>query len=180
MLKKLIKYGNSNALVLDKALLEILNIKEGGIVKISTNGKSLIISPSENDTNPTLYWDAQSAFMTAVQQNHEKHLKTFDIKNPDHAERFKKGMPLFSDLFVRYPDIHQKLHQLQQNEDYNNALADLAQKYDPLKENTLYLQEMVKLQDQFSPEIKQFHEEMRAIGQKIEQESSSDLAKENA
>ena len=44
MLKKLVKYGNSNALVLDKAILELLNIPEGAHVKIKTDGTSLIIS----------------------------------------------------------------------------------------------------------------------------------------
>jgi antitoxin component of MazEF toxin-antitoxin module len=45
MLKKLVKYGNSNALILDKALLELLNIPEGAVVKIRTDGASLIITP---------------------------------------------------------------------------------------------------------------------------------------
>jgi antitoxin component of MazEF toxin-antitoxin module len=45
MLKKLVKYGNSNALILDKALLELLNIPEGAVVKIKTDGASLIITP---------------------------------------------------------------------------------------------------------------------------------------
>jgi antitoxin component of MazEF toxin-antitoxin module len=47
MLKKLVKYGNSNALVLDKALLELLNITEGSVVKIKTDGVSLIITPQD-------------------------------------------------------------------------------------------------------------------------------------
>jgi len=45
MLKKLVKYGNSNALILDKAILELLNIEEGSIVKIKTDGTSIIITP---------------------------------------------------------------------------------------------------------------------------------------
>jgi antitoxin component of MazEF toxin-antitoxin module len=45
MLKKLVRYGNSNALVLDKAILELLNIAEGSVVKISTDGKSIILTP---------------------------------------------------------------------------------------------------------------------------------------
>lgn len=45
MIKKLVKYGNSTALVLDKAILELLNMSEGGSVKITTDGKSLILSP---------------------------------------------------------------------------------------------------------------------------------------
>lgn len=49
MLKKLVKYGNSNALVLDKAILELLNISEGSIVKIKTDGHSLIITPQDKE-----------------------------------------------------------------------------------------------------------------------------------
>lgn len=47
MLKKLVRYGNSNALVLDKAILELLNIAEGSVVKIKTDGRSIIITPQE-------------------------------------------------------------------------------------------------------------------------------------
>ena len=45
MLKKLVKYGNSNALILDKAILELLDIQEGSTIKIRTDGKSIIITP---------------------------------------------------------------------------------------------------------------------------------------
>ena len=51
MLKKLVKYGNSNALIFDKAILELLNIEEGSVVKIKTDGKSIIITPHEKATS---------------------------------------------------------------------------------------------------------------------------------
>ena len=51
MLKKLVRYGNSNALVLDKAILELLNISEGSVVKISTDGKSIILTPFQPVTH---------------------------------------------------------------------------------------------------------------------------------
>lgn len=56
MLKKLVKYGNSNALILDRAILELLNIREGAVVKLQTDGKSLIITPAEpgNDVHVSL------------------------------------------------------------------------------------------------------------------------------
>ena len=47
MLKKLVKYGNSTALIFDKALLELLNMGEGSVVKIKTDGTSLILTPHE-------------------------------------------------------------------------------------------------------------------------------------
>lgn len=46
MLKKLTKHGNSLALILDKPILELLNISEDSELEISTeDGKSLKISP---------------------------------------------------------------------------------------------------------------------------------------
>jgi len=46
MRKKLVKHGNSRALVIDKALLEVLGIDEDDEVLISTDGRSLIVSPA--------------------------------------------------------------------------------------------------------------------------------------
>lgn len=45
MVKKLIKHGNSTAIVLDKPILEILNISSETPLKISTDGVSIIITP---------------------------------------------------------------------------------------------------------------------------------------
>ncbi len=45
MIKKLSKFGNSKALVIDKPILELINIGEETELEISTDGKSLIITP---------------------------------------------------------------------------------------------------------------------------------------
>jgi putative addiction module antidote len=45
MVKKLSKYGNSMALIIDKPILELLNIKEDTPLKITTDGKAIIIIP---------------------------------------------------------------------------------------------------------------------------------------
>ncbi|MBS2004985.1 MAG: hypothetical protein U0103_12745 [Candidatus Obscuribacterales bacterium] len=46
MLKKFIKHGNSHALVIDKAVLEILRIDPATTdVEITTDGNALIITP---------------------------------------------------------------------------------------------------------------------------------------
>ena len=50
MTKKLIQHGNSVALVLDKPILELLNININTPFEVTTDGKNLILSPqSEND-----------------------------------------------------------------------------------------------------------------------------------
>lgn len=48
MIKHLRKVGNSNALILDKPILELLGIEENGAVQLTVDGGSLIVTP----TNP--------------------------------------------------------------------------------------------------------------------------------
>jgi len=49
MIKTLTKHGNSYALVIDKPILDLLNIRPDTPLAISTNGKSLIVSPSDEE-----------------------------------------------------------------------------------------------------------------------------------
>ena len=45
MVKKLIQHGNSTALVIDKPIMEILNITNETFFELSTDGRNLILSP---------------------------------------------------------------------------------------------------------------------------------------
>lgn len=45
MIKKLSKYGNSLAVLIDKPILELLNINEKTPLRIKTDGRSIIIEP---------------------------------------------------------------------------------------------------------------------------------------
>ena len=45
MTKRLIQHGNSAALVIDKPLLDILNVKMDTPLEITTDGRNIIISP---------------------------------------------------------------------------------------------------------------------------------------
>lgn len=49
MIKKLTKHGNSLALVIDKGVLELLNIDDKTPLDITTDGKMLIISPVRDE-----------------------------------------------------------------------------------------------------------------------------------
>ena len=50
MKKKLIKHGNSAALVIDKPIMEMLNITNETTFELSTDGKNLILSPQLEHT----------------------------------------------------------------------------------------------------------------------------------
>lgn len=45
MIKKLSKHGNSLALVIDRPILDLLQIDENTELQISTDGESLIVGP---------------------------------------------------------------------------------------------------------------------------------------
>lgn len=45
MIKNLIKHGNSHALVIDKAVMELLKIDSDTPLEVSTDGESLLIRP---------------------------------------------------------------------------------------------------------------------------------------
>jgi antitoxin component of MazEF toxin-antitoxin module len=49
MTKKLIKHGNSAALVIDKALLDLLKVKMETPLEVTTDGKNIIISPQNDE-----------------------------------------------------------------------------------------------------------------------------------
>ncbi|MBW2701989.1 MAG: hypothetical protein JRF33_14325 [Deltaproteobacteria bacterium] len=50
MIKQLRKVGNSNALILDKPILELLGLEEGGQVQLTIHEGHLIVTPA----NPNL------------------------------------------------------------------------------------------------------------------------------
>ena len=46
MNKQLRKVGNSNALILDRAILELVGLDEGGEVQLTVHNGSLIVTPA--------------------------------------------------------------------------------------------------------------------------------------
>ncbi len=47
MIKTLTKHGNSLALVIDKPILDLLKIEADTPLEVTTDGKSLVISPAD-------------------------------------------------------------------------------------------------------------------------------------
>jgi antitoxin component of MazEF toxin-antitoxin module len=50
MIKKLIRHGNSAALVIDKPIMEMLHITNDTAFELSTDGKNIILSPQVEKT----------------------------------------------------------------------------------------------------------------------------------
>ncbi len=58
MLKKLTRHGNSLALVIDKGVLELLNIDDQTPLEISTDGTLLLISPVRDEKRKLQFQEA--------------------------------------------------------------------------------------------------------------------------
>ncbi|MDR0784952.1 MAG: AbrB/MazE/SpoVT family DNA-binding domain-containing protein [Treponema sp.] len=50
MVKKLIRHGNSVALIIDKPIIEMLHITNETFFELSTDGKNIILSPQNTTT----------------------------------------------------------------------------------------------------------------------------------
>jgi antitoxin component of MazEF toxin-antitoxin module len=53
MVKKLIRHGNSAALVIDKPIMEMLHITNETFFELSTDGKNIILSPQNTVAQET-------------------------------------------------------------------------------------------------------------------------------
>lgn len=71
MIKKLTSHGNSVALVIDKAILELLKMAADTTVELTTDGRNLIISPVREAGRAKKFRSA----LTKVNQRHGKTLK---------------------------------------------------------------------------------------------------------
>jgi antitoxin component of MazEF toxin-antitoxin module len=66
MTKKLIRHGNSAALVLDKALLDVLKVRMDTPLEVTTDGRNIIISPQDTET-------AESDLLEALEKINRRH-----------------------------------------------------------------------------------------------------------
>ncbi len=50
MIKRMVQHGNSSALIIDKPIMELLNIGPETPLEIATDGQNIIISPVHDST----------------------------------------------------------------------------------------------------------------------------------
>ena len=68
MTKKLIQHGNSAALILDKPILELLNVTMDTPLEIATDGRSIVISPADSHS--------EAEFRASLERINEKFAPT--------------------------------------------------------------------------------------------------------
>ena len=163
MLKKLSKYGNSTTLVIDRAILELLNMDESSIVKLQTDGKSLIITPVvAADKDKNISYTPEEGMRLAIAKQLEKN-----AGNHAHLEKRMPEMQQdFKIAFENHKKAMEKSKEKFASKEFQDALAELAQKYDPATQSEDYLKELETLKVQFVPEIAELNKELAAITEK--------------
>ena len=68
MIKKLTRHGNSLALVIDKPVLELLNIDADTPLEITTDGRALVITPATDAPR-------RARFQSALDETNRRHGK---------------------------------------------------------------------------------------------------------
>jgi len=71
MRKKLVRHGNSSALVLDRTLLQLLKINKDSEIEIEVQGNTLTISPVDGEAREAKL----ASVLEKVNKNHEASLK---------------------------------------------------------------------------------------------------------
>lgn len=151
MLKKIVKYGNSNALVLDKALLELLNMTEGSVVKIKTDGISLIITPQtslvQETISPTL--TVEDTLNEATRQALEQ-----SFGDPEKARAYQTEVKEISN---RYAAIIKNKKQ---------CIDAIQKRFENDETNPEYAKQIKVTHRQYIPELECLHRELNALVKK--------------
>jgi antitoxin component of MazEF toxin-antitoxin module len=167
MLKKLAKYGNSTALVIDKAILEILEIEDGGLVKLQTDGKSLIITPVRaNQEIGKVSYGADEAMQAALGTFRDQRLAEYQKYQALDVEKKEKLQKDVSAVMLKYQAEFQRfLSEVSLTSEWQDAMVKLAEQYDPVAQSNEYIAACVKLKYQFCPELEKMDQEMAKAGE---------------
>ncbi|MBL4588005.1 hypothetical protein JKY79_01530 [Candidatus Babeliales bacterium] len=173
MLKKLAKYGNSTTLVIDKAILELLNMNASSIVKLTTDGKSLIITPTSTiDKHEKISYSGLESIQAAGRTLKEKGEEQIRKIQKKDAQLIPNLQEEYKHLFKKY---EKTLHQVNHSksifgQEYQDALENITQKFDPEKDSEAFMAEVGKLHEKLHPELADFNAEMKAVSEKYKEE----------
>jgi len=177
MIKKLVKYGNSQALVLDKALLEILNISDATKLKLSTDGMSLTITPLHETSEPTEK-PASSISTTeseaemhygALQAEKQKESMKSLLENAEKNQLIHKEFKAISDEFNKKYKYGQRMMELTSSQHYKDSMKKIAT--EAYKKNLSleeYNDEVARFIHKAIPETKEIQEKYKALEKKYE------------
>ncbi|KKP35986.1 MAG: hypothetical protein UR26_C0001G0030 [candidate division TM6 bacterium GW2011_GWF2_32_72] len=157
MLKKLTKYGNSNALLIDKAIMELLEMTEGSVVKLKIEGNSLIITPQEPK-------EGQKINMTGL----EKSMQIMKEREKEFAGnseylRWQPGgdmYPILLELSTKITPKYMKAFQTLQKPEYLSELDAIAEQHADDKTSEGFEKASKDLLLKHAPELLEMYKEI--------------------
>jgi antitoxin component of MazEF toxin-antitoxin module len=166
MLKRLVKYGNSTTLVLDKAILELLNMNESGKVRLRTDGQSLIITPVEvEDKDKKVSYEKEEGLHVAAHEARTWMRKGLEVELPKEKQEIIDSLKKeFSEIFAKRNKALVKFsHEIFPSDNFQQAISELNEKIDPQEQNKDYLLAYNNLMVQFCPELGDLQKEIDLI-----------------
>ncbi len=154
MLKKLVKYGNSNAIILDKAILELLEIEEGATIKIKTDGKSIIITPHIKTVSEKVH-ETFTHEQANIEASIREGFKRYDGLEKDQREKLEKEYLV---VLKKFQELSQELSK---NKVFMDAVAALRTECDTASPEFLTRYKM--LRDTYAPEHAKAEAELAAF-----------------
>ena len=176
MLKKLVKYGNSNALVLDRSILALLGIDEGSVVRLRIEGDKLILK-AEEAVKPTdsmmlevenLHNASKSPVLDMVEANLRKSCKSFedDPSAMKSLEEWLPGTENAKKLQEAYGEIMKKYMgemMLLGSKEFKQDLDTLTKKHEGNTSSKDYLKEFLALRLKHAPKLAEMDKEMKEV-----------------
>jgi len=163
MLKKLVKFGNSTALVIDKPILELLGMQESGMVYLhSTDGKSLTISPASEMKDKTRL--AVEMIREKALENFESNKKEFDVVPHELQLKMQEE---FGDIFKQHQASFIKFNEaMHSNLELKQAIEKLSFEFDPAEVPELYARKFNEIRNKFFPDLVKLDEGIEKISKK--------------
>lgn len=186
MLKKLVKYGNSHALILDRSILALLDINEGAVVRLRIEGDTLIMRAEKNikptdvlisemeslDEQISSVRAGSSPMMEIAKKNMEDFCKRAD-SDPNSMKLLQEWVP-GTEKFQKLQEAYQKIMQKYQEEmkplssqEYHKEAQSLNGKYKKNRNSTEFYQELLALRLKFSPGLAKMDKEMQEVTQAL-------------
>lgn len=163
MLKKLAKYGNSTTLVIDKAILELLNMDESTVVKLQTDGVSLTLTPvREVSPDKKISYDLGEALVLAQQAL----TKGAAPKKLDKATMASLQRECAEAVTKNYEGLMKFGTEIFPSKEFQDAATELAERIDPVTHAEEYMKEFNNLTLRFCPELEGQLNELAEINKK--------------
>lgn len=165
MFKKLVKYGNSNALILDRAILELLNIGEGAVVKLHTDGKSLTITPQEDTVPSNISMSGVEKLFDIMDTKMTKELEVINA-DPAKKEQVEKWMPgsengeKLAQLYKAIMDKYREDVVLTMTPDFLEKVDELAAHYNNNRADADFIKDYMALRLEYAPNLAIMDKEM--------------------